>query len=879
MVTTTTHGGQRVSICTCTRTGRHLATFTRRPGGTTDLVTPPCHAFVACTPASLFLVFPVCLQLRERFREDLPVLRLHSDRGVMEVARTSMIHAAAPHFLWSFAVRYAAHQLNLWPRVSLPETSPTLRWTGKVGDASVFQVWGSRAFVHDTSADKLSSRAFPCGPAPSGVSWVDPLPGTVPVEVVVDSGAARGAASGGAASGGAELASAEPVGAGPEGAESGGAEPGGAEPGGTRPKGAEPGCAESEGAESGGAEPRGTASAGGPAGAGSGGTGAGGVGASSPGVAGVTAGARGTGVAGAAGAGGARTRGTGVARAGGAGAGGAESRGAGAGSAGAGNPGAEGAGTGVTGAGGIVQRRQFFDPPLPSSLPPPDSQDSPIPAPSPYAEQTDSLTERREPESCPALPVRAVRTSRLVPCPRPPVPGTHIMALRPFSFPLRVPQPPCPASFLPDVPDPEYDLARATSPPIPRLLATVIIDPSFEPTAASALVAELVDFAAAYRLDYATSLVAESESDCPPFVGGPSALRLPVLLATVHSSPQSTPLPTGHSLSAPPLDESVEPSGPYPELVGCLITSGTGLVLGGRGPVVLTGHADASWVDDLATQRSSQGYTFSLGFASVSWRSTRSSSVLSSSCEAKIYARSMAAQELRWLTYLLTDLGEQPRSYPVLPRSALLQPARRPLQPACAPCGPFAAPCSSLAALWQPARSPLAARSPPSGSPHATLWQPTRRPFAACAAWLLPTPAAAPAVSHPAGRPSHVPPYLALRAALLVACHPALPTMASLSLLTLDHEGCPIQFDTWIDDLQLYLLSDYRDNVSLFDHTSGASLAPPATADCATRLQWLTRDAAACLAVRNHLPLAERAHFGQQKTAKELYGAVVAHYC
>ncbi|CAI7760016.1 unnamed protein product [Closterium sp. NIES-54] len=77
----------------------------------------------------------------------------------MEVARTSMIHAAAPHFLWPFAVRYAAHQLNLWPRVSLPETSPTLRWTGKVGDASVFR-----------------------GPGPSGVSQGDPLPGSVHVE-------------------------------------------------------------------------------------------------------------------------------------------------------------------------------------------------------------------------------------------------------------------------------------------------------------------------------------------------------------------------------------------------------------------------------------------------------------------------------------------------------------------------------------------------------------------------------------------------------------------------------------------------------------------------------------------------------------------------
>ncbi|CAI7832686.1 unnamed protein product [Closterium sp. NIES-54] len=175
------------------------------------------------------------------------------------------------------------------------------------------------------------------------------------------------------------------------------------------------------------------------------------------------------------------------------------------------------------------------------------------------------------------------------------------------------------------------------------------------------------------------------------------------------SSPQPTPLCTSHSLSAPPSDESVELSGPYPELVGCLMylltctrpdlayplsllaryvapgrhrkvhwdaakrvlpylcsTSGMWLVLGGRGPVVLTGHADASWFDDSAMQQSSQGYTFSLGSSSVSWRSTRSSSVLNSSCEAEIYAWAMAAQELRWLTYLLTDLGEQPRSPPVL---------------------------------------------------------------------------------------------------------------------------------------------------------------------------------------------------------------------
>ncbi|CAI7774923.1 unnamed protein product [Closterium sp. NIES-53] len=144
------------------------------------------------------------------------------------------------------------------------------------------------------------------------------------------------------------------------------------------------------------------------------------------------------------------------------------------------------------------------------------------------------------------------------------------------------------------------------------------------------------------------------------------------------SSPQPTPVSTGHLLSAPPSDESIELSGLYLDLVGCFMylmpctrpdlaypfsllaryvapgryrkvnwdaakrvlrylcsTSGMGLVLGGRGPVVLTSHADASWVDGSPTQRSS-------------------------SCEAEIYAGAMAAQELRWLTYLLSDLGEQP---------------------------------------------------------------------------------------------------------------------------------------------------------------------------------------------------------------------------
>ncbi|CAI7886184.1 unnamed protein product, partial [Closterium sp. NIES-53] len=862
---------------------------------------------------------------------------------VMDAARTSMIHAAAPHFLWPFAVRYTAHQLNLWPRVSLPETSPTLRWTGEVGDASVFRVWGSRAFVRDTFADKLSPRAIPCvflgfdvtfyksvpfyrlfpyrsapppppplflspgpppvdplspqGPAPSGVSQVDPLLGPAPVQVAVGSGAPRGAASGGA----------EFVGVETRGADLWGVATGGGEPGGAEPKRVELGGVASEGAESGGVEPQGAALSGGtrvvagagvtegtattsPGGAHTLGTGAVGAGAVEGDGAGDPTESEATGVGGA-GAGGAGVGGPG---AGGAGVGGLGVGGAGAGGAGAVNP------------GGAVRPRPYFVPllqqvlgtppsaaltppvlcPPPNQSQPPLQPASPLPAPSPYTEQSDGLTERRELASCLVLPVCTARRSSR-----------------------------------PEVPDPESDRACAASPTISRLLATVVTDPSLESAAASALVAELLDFAVACRLDYATSLVAEYASASPPSVGGECALGTDVLedrqedfeclaaavprfgsmLLAPEGDPDAPDIPTPRSYAeaitgpyssqwqaamdaemtswkstgtyvdevpqpganivdgmwifrvkrppgSPPtfkaryvargfsqrqgvdyfqtfsptpkmttlrvlihviaqrdyelhsLDFSTailqgsqheeiwlrrppgftesfpagtqwilrqpnyslrqvprewhdtlrttlaalgfapattDPSlilrtdtsqphfyvlvyvddlvfataatealtlvkselqkrltctdlGPIALRLPVLLaiahssvssrvlssckralhylcnTSGMGLVLGGRGPVVLTGHACASWVDDSATQQSSQGYTFSLGSSSISWRSTRLSSVLSSSCEAEIYARVMAAEELRWLTYLLTDLGEQPRSPPIL---------------------------------------------------------------------------------------------------------------------------------------------------------------------------------------------------------------------
>ncbi|CAI7860605.1 unnamed protein product, partial [Closterium sp. NIES-53] len=337
----------------------------------------------------------------------------------------------------------------------------------------------------------------------------------------------------GAGSGGAESAGAEP----------GGAEPAGVEPRGAEPEGVEPGGAESEGAESGGAALRGTASFGFPADSAARDTGDGGAGASSTRSA-AAAGpggalTKGTGAAGTSGVGGTgagdpmepRATGAGGVGAGGTGAGGAGAGGAGALGVGAVDPGVGGAGaggavSGGTGAGGNVRPRPYFVPLLQQSQPLLQPA-SPLPTPSPYTEQTGGLTERRELASRLASPVRNVRhVPRLHP---PPVPGTHAMALRPSSVPLRVPLPAPPESSLPEVPDPESDRARVASPTVSRLLANVVTDPSFESTASFALVTELVDFVAACRLDYVTALVVEPESTSPPSVGGECALGTDVL--------------------------------------------------------------------------------------------------------------------------------------------------------------------------------------------------------------------------------------------------------------------------------------------------------------------------------------------------------------
>ncbi|CAI7911529.1 unnamed protein product [Closterium sp. NIES-54] len=526
-------------------------------------------------------------QLREWFIRDLPILRLHSDRAgefssdllmeirsdkgihqlftllaysqqngiaerciglIMEVSRTSMIHAAAPHFLWPFAGALSLVRDANASKLS----SRTLRciFLGFPTDAAPWQffyprerrVFSSQKVTFDDSICfyRLHAHAShlvpvaplflvpvpplvdplpPQGPAPSGVSQVDPPILVEPLEISSDSSGPAEVGDPAADDTAAtrrspcletppgfpprpswppprpavmdsrvETAGAEPRGAETEGEGFGGAAPWGAGSGGAATRGACSWGAATAGADSGGLM---SPSGGGALGdlargsLGGGGYGPAGGGAASPGGTAGAGGARAGGIGGseAAGPGGASTRGARAARAGGAagaqgarGAGGATgatgtggaggttgARGPGAagasaaGAAGAGGAGAAGAGAGGAGAASTALRRPFFYPQPQSSLPPPDSvlcqvlsfpsstglplpllcppteqslpqllPGSPLPAPAPHIEVTESLTEHRELETRASTPVCAHHVAR----PRPPaVPGTHGMAL------------------------------------------------------------------------------------------------------------------------------------------------------------------------------------------------------------------------------------------------------------------------------------------------------------------------------------------------------------------------------------------------------------------------------------------------------------------
>ncbi|CAI7845812.1 unnamed protein product [Closterium sp. NIES-54] len=567
-----TPGVQRVTHYTCSWMGRHLATFTRRPGSslyTLTTTSPPVTAcgqvaasgqvFSAASKSSLASAPCSCCPLSHETllwhhrlgHPSLPCLRGMASRTLV---------SGLPRFLPPLPTRPAPTcvpcvegQQRAAPHSSeFPPTEAPLQtlhmdvW----GPARVRGQGHERYFLLVVDDYSRYTSVFPLrrkgevieGPAPSGVSHVDPVE---PVEVAVDSGAARGAEPAGAGPGGAEPGVAKSERVEPGGAEHERVEPGGAELAGAEPERAESGgplgvpprreplspqqlhewyawrCCHAAGGASraggaGGAV--GAAAAGGASGAAGGAAGAGAARATGgTGTVGDPAGVGATGGAGAVCPGGAQTGGTGAAGAGGAAGFGAVGAGAVPTKVVAGDPGPEGIGAVSADSGGSARPRPHYVPLLQQILGLLPSPGPPPPLQSPPPSRPESL-------------VRAVCTGRRLMRQRPPpLPSTHSMTLRPSTAPQHVPLPSPLASSLPALTDPESDFLRTARPTVTCLLTTVVTDPSFESTASSTLIAELVDFASHCRLDYAASLVAQSASVCPLSVRDECSLGTDVL--------------------------------------------------------------------------------------------------------------------------------------------------------------------------------------------------------------------------------------------------------------------------------------------------------------------------------------------------------------
>ncbi|CAI7787629.1 unnamed protein product [Closterium sp. NIES-53] len=213
MVTTTTPGGQRVSICSipflvsppdARDSPVALPTWSPVPARLSwHALPPPClwSSQVSASPPAL--ACPPCLPCVEGRQctaphsssfppttpplqtlhmdvkgpaGDRPVMRLRSDRGGEFSSNLLRDFFRGEGILQTFTLLASPQENGIVEhRISLlMEVAPqplalcllagdlvTLRWTGKVGDASVFRVWRSCAFVRDTSADKRCASPIP----------------------------------------------------------------------------------------------------------------------------------------------------------------------------------------------------------------------------------------------------------------------------------------------------------------------------------------------------------------------------------------------------------------------------------------------------------------------------------------------------------------------------------------------------------------------------------------------------------------------------------------------------------------------------------------------------------------------------------------------
>jgi hypothetical protein len=72
-------------------------------------------------------------------------------------------------------------------------------------------------------------------------------------------------------------------------------------------------------------------------------------------------------------------------------------------------------------------------------------------------------------------------------------------------------------------------------------------------------------------------------------------------------------------------------------------------------PIVLEGYSDANWISDVDELYVMSGYVFTLGGATVSWRSCKQTILTRSTMEAEVTTLDTTTVEADWLREILMD--------------------------------------------------------------------------------------------------------------------------------------------------------------------------------------------------------------------------------
>ncbi|GKE36273.1 hypothetical protein Tco_1459678 [Tanacetum coccineum] len=72
-------------------------------------------------------------------------------------------------------------------------------------------------------------------------------------------------------------------------------------------------------------------------------------------------------------------------------------------------------------------------------------------------------------------------------------------------------------------------------------------------------------------------------------------------------------------------------------------------------------YSDANWISDIKDSRSTSGYVFTLGWAAISWKSSKQTVIAKSTKKSEFIALDKCGKEAEWLRQFVKDIPRWPK--------------------------------------------------------------------------------------------------------------------------------------------------------------------------------------------------------------------------